>query len=101
MFFKTRKEIPNESFVDMWFKQVTQMINQICTDRNYLFSRDMTLAIHYIKDKSVQELIAKIKVSCSSATFQNRCIFQLPKYLNSLNFSKYRLAFSKVRLNEF
>lgn len=62
MFFKTSKEIPNESFIDIWFKQVTQKINQICIDQDYLFSRNMTLTIHCIKDKSVQELIAKVKV---------------------------------------
>lgn len=36
MVLKTRKEIPNESFVDTWFKQVTQKNNLICIDPDYL-----------------------------------------------------------------
>lgn len=58
------------------YLEVTEKISQIDIDPNYIYSRDMTSAIHCIKQR------LWVKVSCC-ATFGINYIFQFPKYLNS------------------
>lgn len=68
----------------------------IGADPNYLLSRNMILTCYCFKQRlwnnSVQQQSSKLNVRINY-------LFQFPIYFSSLHLSKYRIIFSKTRLN--